>query len=74
MMLSDCLTCVCLMWLQSGEIRVISKIRYSVVATTVVLRLQKIVAKKHVCDFATLSQCDCDFLVDCGYNFYLLTY
>jgi hypothetical protein len=24
-----------------------------------------------MCVIATLSQCDCDFLVDCGYNFYV---
>jgi hypothetical protein len=45
-----CLLDVVATWWNTSD----CKIRYSVVATTIMLRLQKTVAKKHVCDFAPL--------------------
>jgi hypothetical protein len=51
------------MWLQPSENTSDCKIRYSVVATTDVLRLQKKVAKTSICVIATLSHVhDCNLI------------
>jgi hypothetical protein len=50
------------MWLQPGENTGGCNILYSVVATTDVVRLQKIVAKISMWVIATLSQCDCTLI------------